>query len=539
MVNRRKFIAGAAATAGSIACTGKAAAAAPQPKTARKPNLIYVFADQLRWSSCGFNGDSFARTPNMDRFATQSVNLNQAISSTCVCAPYRASLMTGKYQSGTGMVINEMRLSPEHHTFGGALKDAGYRTAYIGKWHMWANQGGHHELVRNGFTPPGKYRLGFDNYWAAYNFNHIYFHSPYFLDDATPHIRTDYEPDGQTNMAIDYLKKEATKQDAGKEAEPFALFLSWGPPHYPWGLDNVEEQYADMFRNVTLPTPPNYTTVQDPYADENQQLPKNYDTIVKEWRQVYYAQTANLDWNLGRLMKTVDDLGLADDTIFVFTCDHGEMFGAHGRQSKLIFYEEAARVPFLIRWPRHIAANSKSDVLLGTPDIMPTVLGMMDVRCPTDIEGHNLANQIVHNTGTMPEIAHMQGMGHTFEWRDGHEWRATRDHEYTYAIYHVDGKELLFHNTKDPWQMHNLADDKASAATLKHYRDTSTAFRKEHNDEFHECTWYESRWTVDRNITNTATGTKQDLAELKELTDKWFPNGIGDKSVKSGPHPMG
>jgi arylsulfatase A-like enzyme len=528
MINRREFIAGATAAATTL---GLHPASAEAPTKSKKPNLIYVFADQLRQSSCGFNGDPFARTPNMDKLAKQSVNLNQAISSTCVCAPYRASLMTGKYQTGTGMVVNEMRLSPDQPTFGGALKDGGYRTAYIGKWHLWANQAGHHELVKNGFTPPGKYRLGFDDYWAAYNFNHVYFHSPYFLDDATPHIRTDYEPDGQTDMAINYLKNHATAKD-----EPFALFLSWGPPHYPWGLDNVEDQYADMFRNVTLPTPPNYSSVSDPYADDLQKLPPHFDKLVHEWRQVYYAQTANLDWNLGRLMKTVDDLGLTDDTIFVFTCDHGEMFGAHGRQAKCIFYEEAARVPFLVRWPKKIAADSKSDVLLGTPDIMPTILGMMDVRCPTAIEGHDLSNQIVHNTGVMPDIAHMQGMGHTFQWKDGNEWRASRDHEYTYAIYHVDGKELLFHNSKDPFQMHNLANDKSNAATLKHYRETSVAFRKEHNDEFHECTWYESRWTTDRNITNTACGVKQDLTELKQITDKWFPNGIGEKSIRPG-HP--
>lgn len=529
MVNRRDFLTGAAATAGTLTLPG----ARNAQKSARKPNLIYVFADQLRRSSCGFNGDPYAHTPNMDSLAKQSCNLTQAVSSTPVCAPYRASLMTGKYQSGTGMVINEIRLSPEHETFGGALKRGGYQTAYIGKWHMWANQLGHHDLVKNGFVPPGKYRLGFDNYWAAYNFNHTYFHSPYFLDDATPHLRTQYEPDGQTDMAIDYLRSHKS------DDEPFALFLSWGPPHYPWGLDNVEEKYAQMFAHTDLPTPPNYSNISDPYADNWCKLPKNYDEKVKEWRRVYYAQTANLDMNLGRLMKSMEELGLDDNTILVFTCDHGEMFGAHGRQAKLIFYEEAARVPFLIRWPGKLKPGSANDTLLGTPDIMPTLLSMMDTRCPTSIEGHDLSAHILRNTGVAPAMAHLQGMGATASWEDGHEWRAIRDHEYTYAIYKKDGKELLFHNRKDPWQMHDLADDKASAATLKHYRDASTAFRKEHNDEFHEASWYESRWTNDRNIVNTATGTTQNLEELKALTDKWFPNGIGERSVRPDNPKMG
>ena len=175
-MHRRKFLLGAAAGAGTTALGLNR----PAHRT-QKPNLVYVFADQLRYSSCGYAGDAHAHTPNMDRLAAQGANFHQAISSTPVCAPYRASLMTGKYQSSTGMVINELRLSPEHECFGHVLTRAGYKTAYIGKWHLWAAQQGHHDLIKNGFTPPGPYRLGFDDYWAAYNFNHSYFHSPYFL----------------------------------------------------------------------------------------------------------------------------------------------------------------------------------------------------------------------------------------------------------------------------------------------------------------------------------------------------------------------
>jgi arylsulfatase A-like enzyme len=523
MLNRREFIAGV--TAGALAIGQPKAEA--RKKSAR-PNLVYVFADQLRHSSCGYAGDKLARTPNMDRLASQGCNLNQAISSTPVCAPYRASLMTGKYQSSTGMVINELRLSPEHECFGHSLKAGGYKTAYIGKWHMWANQEGHHDLIKNGFVPPGKYRLGFDDYWAAYNFNHTYFHSPYFLDNAEPHLRPQYEPDGQTDMAIDYLN------GAAKAEEPFALFLSWGPPHYPWGLDNVESQYSDLYKNAVIPRPPNYSTISDPYADSFQKLPRNYDHMIDEWMRVYYAQVANLDWNLGRLMASVDRLGIAENTIFVFTSDHGEMFGAHGRQAKYIFYEEAARVPFLIRWPKKIPAKSVSDALLGTPDIMPTLLSMMGLHCSSTVEGTDLGSKILRNAGSGTETAHMQGMGNTAEWKDGSEWRALRDHEYTYAIYHRDGKELLFNNRSDPYQMTNLALDRGSSAKLSYYRNSSATFRKTRKDTFEACSWYESRWTKDRNITNTACGTGQDLDALKVVTDKWFPNGIGDKSVRPG-----
>ena len=522
MIDRRSFVAGAAAVAGSLALPNARAAAKPS----NRPNLIYVFADQLRYSSCGFAGDEYARTPNMDKLAAQGCNLPQTISSTSVCAPYRASLMTGKYQSSTGMVINELRLSPEHECFGHALTKAGYKTAYIGKWHLWANSGAH-ALIKNGFTPPGKYRLGFDDLWAAYNFNHHYFNSPYFLNDATPHIRQQYEPNGQTDQAIRFL------QGAKENAEPFAMFLSWGPPHYPWGLDNVEAQYADLYRGVNIPLAPNYSTTSDPYCDNWQKLPPNYDNVVHNWLRTYYAQVANLDWNLGRLMKAIDDAGMADNTILVFTSDHGEMFGSHGRQAKLIFYEESARVPFLVRWPGKIPAKTVSEALLGTPDIMPTLLSMMNIPAPRTVEGIDLSQQVMGKGGKDNDAAHMQGMGATAAWTDGSEWRALRDHEYTYAIYHKDRSELLFNNRKDPYQMVNLAEDRAFGTTLQHYRTTSEAWRKERNDTFEACSWYQ-RWTQDRDITNTAMGVGQDLDALHQLTDKWLPPAIGDKRSSPG-----
>lgn len=516
MINRREFVKTSTAAA--------AAAMLPAAK-AKRPNLIYVFADELRWRSCGFNGDEHAHTPNMDRLAAEGCNFTQCVSNTPVCSPYRASLMTGKYQSSTGMVINELRLSPEHECFGHSLKKAGYKTAYIGKWHMWANQLGHHYQVKNGFVPPGPYRLGFDEYWSAYNFNHVYVDSPYYRDVPDPIIRKQYEPTGQTDEAIRYLKTTA------HGSEPFALFLSWGPPHAPWADANVESEYLDLFRNTNLPLAPNFSLKQDPYSDNWQKLPANYEQRVHEWMRVYYAQVANLDWNLGRLMKAVDDMGLADDTIFVFTTDHGEMFGAHGRQGKYIFYEEAARVPFLVRWPKKVPAKSKTEALLGTPDIMPTLLSMMGIAAPATAEGIDLSHHALGKGGTDHDAAHLQGMGATAAWTDGSEWRAVRDHEFTYAIYHKDRKELLFNNRQDPFQMTDLAGDRSHAATLVHYRAKSEAFRKEQNDVFEACTWYQDRWTTDRNITNTAKGVSQDLDKLHALTAKWFANGIGERTI--------
>ncbi len=503
-LTRRTFLGGTAASLGA------AAAASNQP------NLVYVFADQLRYQSCGYAGDEYARTPNIDRLAGQGCNFHQAISNTPVCAPHRASLMTGKYQSSTGMVINELRLSPEHESLGHALTRGGYGTAYIGKWHLWANELGHHEETRNGFVPPGPYRLGFDNLWAAYNFNHNYYRSPYFENDTTRHIRKEYEPDGQTETAIQFMQKHA------KSGTPFALFLSWGPPHDPWDDANVPPAYHDLYRGVMLPKRPNYSEVSDPYADDWAKLPADYPRKIDSFQRAYYAQTANIDWNVGRLLEALDRMGLAGNTILVFTSDHGEMFGAHGRRAKYIFYEEAARVPFLIRWPGHIPPKLTSDVLLGTPDIMPTLLALLHLPTPSSVEGVDLSRHARGEANSGPVAAHMQGMGTTAAWADGTEWRGLRDHEYTYAIYRRDGRELLFHHRSDPYQMRDLSGEKSAGATLRHYRETSQAWRKEHNDAFESCTWYRDHWTQDRNIILTARGVRQDLAALAQIRAQWF-----------------
>ncbi len=514
-LNRRSFVQHAAGALCALE-TQTLSGLGAQSLKAKRPNLVYVFADQLRYFSCGYAGDEYARTPNIDRLASQSCNFHQAVSSTPVCAPHRASLMTGKYQSSTGMVINELRLSPEHECFGHVLTQNGYQTAYIGKWHMWANELGRHDLTRNGFVPPGPYRLGFDGFWAAYNFNHEYFHSPYFLNDTDRHIRQQYEPNGQTDMAIEFIQRAKSNPD------PFALFLSWGPPHDPWDWNNVEPSSAELYRDVNLPLRPNYSDIPDPYADAWATPPHNYDQIVHDWQRAYYAQTASIDNNVGRLMKALTDAGLDDNTIVIFTSDHGEMFGSHGRRAKYIFYEEAARVPFLIRWPKHVPAKLVSDCLLGTPDIMPTVLSMLNLPIPKAVEGKDLSSHAFGKGGSDHDAAHMQGMGTTAAWKDGTEWRALRDHEYTYAIYHRDRSELLFNNRNDPFQLNDLALDRTQTAKLAHYRQLSANWRLQQNDSFEACTWYQGRWTTDRNITSTAKGVGQDLAKLKTINNKWF-----------------
>jgi arylsulfatase A-like enzyme len=501
---RREFIKTAGlGTAGFVLGANKSLTASSTNGAARRPNLLFVFADQLGYQRCGYAGDKKARTTNIDKLAASAANFQNAVSNMPVCSAYRASLFTGKYTTSTGMVINELRLQTNHETFGKVLTRSGYQTAYIGKWHLYANQLGHHYESKNSFVPPGPYRLGFDGYWAAYNFHHIYYGAYYHTDTPKKIFYGDnvYEPDAQTDMMIDFIRK------ASKSDRPFSAFLSYGTPHDPWEQNNVPAKYAEMFKDVSLPNPPNYKDTNDKYADDWGRLNPRQRKMLLTWRRLYYGMTANLDWNIGRLLNALDQAGISDNTIVVFTSDHGEMFGAHGRRAKNIFYEEAARIPFLIRWPNEIRAGTVSDACFSTVDIMPTILSLMDLPVPQSVEGMDLSHCALGGRGAEPQAAFLQNTGACAAWEDGHEWRALRDKQYTYAVYRVDKSELLFDNKNDPYQMNNLAGNSKYNQTIERFRGMLAGKMKSLNDTFEKCTWYRDNWTDgNRNINRTARG---------------------------------
>ena len=465
-----------------------------------RPNLVFVLADQLRYQSCGFAGDTNARTPHLDAFAKAGVVFRNAVSGHPVCAPYRASLFTGKYTTSTGMVINELRMNTNHLFLAQVLTRQGYETAYIGKWHLWANELGNHSDPKNSFTPPGPYRLGFDGFWAAYNFHHDYYQGYYHADSPKKLPVKGYEPDFQTEMAIGEIKRYS------RAARPFALFLAIGTPHDPWNPTNVPAKYYAMFaddgKQARFTLPPNYEPKNDPYADAWGRFkgPGERQALLR-WLRVYYAMTANLDWNFGRLLQAIEDTGIRDRTIVVVTADHGEMMGAHGRRAKNIFYEEAVRVPFVVRWPGKIPAGLTSDACLNTPDIMPTLLGMAGLPIPAKVEGQDLSHCALGQPGPEPEAAFMQNTGACAVWEDGYEWRALRSKQYTYAIYRKDRKELLFDNLKDPYQLQNLAESPEQEQTLNRFRALLKTRKQELDDNFEASTWYRDHWVKDRIIT--------------------------------------
>lgn len=467
----------------------------------KRPNLIYVFADQLRYASVDYTGDDRGLTPNIDKLSRESIDVCNAVSGHPVCAPYRASLLTGKYTTSTGMVINEIRLNPNHRSFAHVLSDAGYTNAYIGKWHMYASELGHHLLSKNSFVPKGPDRLGFDGYFAHYGFHHDYYGESayYHLDTDTKIFHEGYEPDCQTDMAIEQL----TQLSQGEA--PFALFLSLGTPHDPWTPENVPPAYMERVKDMDFSLPPNYLPTNDAYADAWARLSDEERAALPEWMRCYHAMVCNLDDNIGRLMQAIEALGLAEDSIVVFTSDHGELFGAHGRRAKNIFYEEAVRVPFLVRWPGQLAQGEKRDVCLNTVDIMPTLLSLLNLSIPAEVEGTDFSEYLKDGQKNTDDGALMMCTGPTAVFGDGNEWRAYRTKRYTYAVYKADGRELLFDNMNDPYQMHDLSGDLAYASLMGALRDRMWAEMTRIGDTFEHNSYYEQHWIENRIILRTAT----------------------------------
>lgn len=461
-----------------------------------RPNLIYVFADQLRADVLGYTGDSKAITPHIDGFSRQAVNFENAVSVTPVSAPYRSCLFTGKYTSSTGMVINEINMNPNHRTIAHVLGDAGYNLGYIGKMHL----NDQHKRSYKKYPE----RMGFNGYWAGYSFHHESYTAYYYTDDKNGNeIKVDlkglYESDVFTGLALEYMK-EAASQD-----KPFALFLSWNPTHDPWIKENTPQHCYDKFKNVQFELPINFKSTPDKYMHR---YPQEFFVGDSAWKEsfiknggyqetmrCYYSMVNSIDEQFGRVLAMVDSLGIADNTIVVFTSDHGEMFTSQGRMYKLTFYDEAARVPFLVRYPQ-MQIQGKNDVCLNTPDIAPTLLGLMGLsqEIPSEMEGQDLSFILRNEEGKEPTFAFLQGMGHTYQWKDGYEWRAIRDKRFTYAKYLRDGSELLFDREKDPYMMQNVVDNKEYNQVLRKLRNEMFAKMEELNDDFKPCTWYRDHW---------------------------------------------
>jgi len=465
-VSRREFI----KTAGGIGAAtlmAPAFARGAENKTSvpqSHPNLVFVFSDQHSFDMLGCAGNRDIITPNLDRFAGEGIRFTDSHTSCPVCTPYRSMLLSGMHPLHNGAFANDITMIPgKGEYFGEVLRDAGYRTAYIGKWHLLGGD-------RRRPVPRGELRYGFDEVFLTDNCTTEYRPGlSYFWNDRDEkEIFNEWQPYGQTRQAIEFLDKQTPDR-------PFALFVSWHPPHdhgkqglyYLYNtLPELEAMYAE--RDVTL-----RPTVPDRSERRKQQL------------RDYMAQVSGIDIAFGRLIDKLRTKGFDKNTIVVFTADHGDLLGAYGwNYPKDCPQDYSDRVPLLLRFPGGLKGGKLSDLLVGTLDLMPTILALMGLNVPESCQGRNLADAIRKGDDNAVEsIPTMMLHGGILQWRGV----VTRDYVFAYqrnGFTKHAMMNVLYDRKNDPLQQHNRFKDPEYAAAKKRMLELTRDWMKRFGDPF-------------------------------------------------------
>lgn len=314
----------------------------------KRPNILFLFADQLRAASLPVYGENQINTPNIDRLAREGVTFTNSISTCPVCTPYRSMLLTGRHPQTTGHVINFMQTRHDEISIGDAFSHAGYRTAWVGKWHL--HTGSFPQIGGPDYVPEGRDRLGFQH-WRGYNFHTDYFNGSVNLDGWRYERWKGYETNALNQYAMEFM-------DSVND-EPFCLFISPHQPHHTSYEFAPQKYYESLPEQLNLPA-----------NVAESQMEKALDVY-----RHYLAMTLALDDMVGELLDYLNRTGLADDTLFIFTSDHGTQMGAHGWEpfKKKVPYEESLLVPMIMRLPGVFDANRICDVLTAPVDIFPSL----------------------------------------------------------------------------------------------------------------------------------------------------------------------
>jgi arylsulfatase A-like enzyme len=485
-LNRRQFLKTTTAVAATMAMPKLAAGQSSRPQG--RANLIYVFSDQMRFSACAYRELADPTiTPNIDRFAKQSVTLTHTFSTFPVCSPYRAQLMTGNFPLTNGVTTNcnsgnpGLQLRQSDVCLTDVLNKSGYDIGYIGKWHL---EYPHQPFVMkppadgvmwNEYTPPER-RHGI-TYWHGFNDYDNHLNPEYWIGKAPRDQRTaihEFSPEYETNVAIDFLRNTDGKYRDGNK--PFALFVSHNPPHTPYHQvpAKYREQYGDATPAELLKRGNVDLTSDHPNAKAGRNSARDY-----------FALCTGIDDNFGRLLAEIDRLGQADNTLVVFTSDHGDMMGSHNRMAKTVWYDESYRVPFIARLPGKLQADKLDDLLITAADIAPTLLGTLGITPPSQWEGHSYAAALQGQPMDRPTS--------TLYFHTSRHARGLRTHQWCYVInkkpqqtgVESDGHEVpvyLFDMHDDPYQMHNLAGQRPEVE--KQLQDELRVWLKRTNDPY-------------------------------------------------------
>ncbi|HET6454857.1 MAG TPA: sulfatase-like hydrolase/transferase [Armatimonadota bacterium] len=466
MITRREFISRGAAAAGLLAA-GISVGEADE----KRPNILFILTDDQRYDAMGFMGrPAWLKTPNIDRIASEGAHFRNAFVTTSLCSPSRASFLSGQYVHSHGVTTNEgFELDPSTPTFPQVLQNAGYETAFVGKWHQGRK------------SDP---RPGFD-YWLSFLGQGVY-DDPKLNENGREFVAKGYMTDLLTDYAVKWLKQDRDK--------PFCMMLSHKAVHGPF---TPPAKYKDALPNAEIPEPASYKdTYEDKpewmrraftfgmrreqwVANEGMPIPKKLER--KPWNgkgmMDYYRTIMGIDDGVGQVLDTLESTGQLDNTVIVFAGDNGYFIGEHGLGDKRLIYEESIRIPFLMRYPKLIKAGSKVDETVLNIDLAPTLIELAGAKIPDTMQGKSMVPAIKGKT------THESFLYEYF--REG--WLAglplmlgVRTNEWKYCTY-PDIKDIdeLYDLKNDPIEMHNLSQAPAYAGKVKEMKTELERIKKE------------------------------------------------------------
>lgn len=500
--NRRKalkLLGAGAAGLGAACLPGQAALAAAvqaagrnpgKKRAADAPNIVFIMTDDQAKSALSIYGNKILHTPNMDRVGSEGLRFDHAFVTDSLCAPSRASFLTGLYPHTHGVTSNgeepgfyeQMGLRHDQITYPMLLRQAGYHTAMVGKWHI--------KSLPTGF-----------DHWAILDGQGTYFDPSFIVNGA--HVRfRGHTDDVIGDQAIAYLEHERPKDG------PFCLCYQFKAPHGPW---EPAPRFYDAFKDVEIPIPPAFEGPPEgapealsktrmaiagmgdfyhkaerrpPQVDKNlppaERTRANLQAMVKN----YYRVLLGVDENVGRVLDYLDANGLADNTIVVYTSDNGFFLGEFGFYDKRLMYEPSIRVPMLMRWPRRIPAGRvDDDHMVLNIDVAPTLLDLAGVAVPDWMQGRSWKPLL----GGGKDVAWRKDFLYEFfEYPAVHcarKHRGIRTERWKLIHFYERPDEwALYDLEEDPDELHNLIDDPAQADRIAKLKTRLLELRAETGD---------------------------------------------------------
>ncbi len=419
-----------------------ATSSAQDKKPTPRPNLLIIQTDEHHFRTLGCYGGEIVATPHIDRIASQGVMCTSFYATTPVCSPSRGALVSGRYPQNTPVVTNNVRLGDDVVTFAEILRRQGYATGFAGKWHLDGNG-------KPQWAPERKF--GFEDNRYMFNRGHwkklVDTQKGPAVGARAAGGRRTYALAGANDKTYttDWLCTKAIEFIDKSKARPFCYMLSLPDPHGP---NTVREPYASMYSKVKVPIPASLSKT----AEQTPNWAKTARGLnAKKLRRLmppYYGMVKCIDDNVGRILESLERHQILDNTIVVFTSDHGDLCGEHCRLNKGVPYEGSAKIPFLLRYPSKVPAGTVVNQALSCVDFLPTVLAMMGVATAGKEEGRDASALLGGKpAGDWDDVTVIRGTPSA-------RWICAVSDRYK-LVFSVDDKPWLFDLEKDPDELRN------------------------------------------------------------------------------------